>query len=52
MIILRNREPVVRLIPAGEPAPTRQFGALAGKVAVSAAFFEPLPEGELAAWGE
>ena len=37
---MRDKEPVVRLVPAGEPVPTRQFGALAGKVAVTNAFFE------------
>lgn len=50
VIILRNKEPVVRLVPAGEPVPTRQFGALAGKVVVTEAFFEALPETELDDW--
>jgi hypothetical protein len=31
-------------------SPTRSFGALAGEVAVSAAFFEPLPDSELTGW--
>jgi prevent-host-death family protein len=50
VVILRGTEPVVRLVPAGEPAPKRVFGALAGKVVVTDAFFEPLPADELAAW--
>ena len=50
VVILRGTEPVVRLVPAGDPAPKRVFGALAGKVAVTDAFFEPLPADELAAW--
>ena len=41
-------KPYARLLPlAAEPA-RRQPGRLAGKV--GAAFFEPLPEGELSAW--
>ena len=52
VIIMRDREPTVRLVPIGEPTPTRAFGALAGKVSVTPAFFEPLPDDELAAWGE
>lgn len=50
VIIMRDKEPVVRLVPAGDPAPSRKFGALAGKVAVTEAFFEPLPESELVGW--
>ena len=50
VIIMRGTEPAVRLIPAGDAVPKRQFGALAGKVAVTPAFFEPLPDDELAAW--
>jgi prevent-host-death family protein len=52
VIIMRDQEPAVRLVPVGEPAPKRQFGALAGKVSVTPAFFEPLPDDELAVWGE
>ena len=52
VIIMRDREAAVRLVPVGEPVPTRRFGALAGKVSVTAAFFDPLPESELAGWGE
>lgn len=52
VIIMRDQEAVVRLVPVGEPVPTRQFGALAGKLSLTAAFFEPLPADELVAWGE
>ena len=52
VIIMRDQEPAVRLVPVGEPMPRRAFGALAGKVSVTAAFFELLPDAELAAWGE
>ena len=49
---MRGKEPAVRLVPANVPAPKRVFGALAGKVVVTAAFFEPLPEDELTGWEE
>ncbi len=50
VVILRGTAPVVRLVPARSPAPQRRFGALAGKVVVTDAFFEPLTPEELAAW--
>lgn len=50
VVIFRGKDPVVRLIPASDPLPKRTFGALAGKVTVTEAFFEPLPANELAAW--
>jgi prevent-host-death family protein len=50
VIITRDHVPTVRLVPVGEPKPMRQFGALTGQVQVTAAFFEPLSEDELAGW--
>ena len=52
VIIARNSEPVVRLVPVGRPKPKRVFGALAGKIALTPEFFEPLPDDELEAWGQ
>ena len=52
ILIMRDREPAARLVAAGERVPRREFGALAGKVFVTDAFFEPLPADELSAWGE
>ncbi len=49
VVIARGREPVARLVPL-QPAGKRVFGALQGTVSVGRAFFEPLPEAELAAW--
>lgn len=49
IIIMRGKVPAARLVALGMN-PTRKFGALAGEVSVSAAFFEPLPESELRAW--
>ena len=56
-----NGEILVRLVASvsAETAPTatpiprepkRQFGAMRGRIAVDDAFFDPLPESELAAW--
>ena len=50
VIIMRDKEPAVRLVPVGERVPRRQPGALAGELVVTAAFFEPLPPEELDAW--
>ena len=57
-----NGEILVRLVAsvsAEHPTPTatpiphepkRQFGAMRGRIAVDDAFFDPLPESEIAAW--
>lgn len=50
VVIQRGRDAVVRLVSVKAVAPNRQFGALAGKISVTAAFFEPLPLEEIAAW--
>ena len=52
IVIARGKTPVVRLVPAGSKAPRRRFGAMKGSARVTPAFFEPLPNEELAAWGE
>jgi prevent-host-death family protein len=49
VVILRGRTPVARLVGI-VAEPTRSFGALAGEVQVTPAFFEPLPDAELGAW--
>lgn len=45
----RRRNPAARLVGIAV-TPTRAFGALKGEVAVTEAFFEPLPADELDAW--
>lgn len=52
IIIARGKEPAVRLTPVqpAEPKKRRVPGRLKGKIALTDAFFEPLPEDELAAW--
>jgi len=49
IIIMRGKVPAARLVGLSS-GPSRCFGALAGEVSVSSAFFEPLPESELDHW--
>lgn len=50
ILIMRGTKPAARLVSVDNVPAVREFGALAGQVSVTAAFFEPLPEEELAAW--
>lgn len=50
VVIARGRRPVVRLVPVTAAPPSRRFGAMRGRARVGAAFFKPLPAGELDAW--
>lgn len=52
VVIMRGSQPVVRLVPVGDAAPERRFGALAGQLSIPPSFFDALPESELSAWGE
>lgn len=49
VVIARRGQPVARLVSC-KPRGKRQFGALKGKIALTDAFFEPLPEDELKLW--
>ncbi len=49
VVIARRGEPVARLV-ACKARVKRQPDILKGKLVVSDAFFDPLPEEELAAW--
>lgn len=51
VMIARGKFPVARLV-AAEPVKRRKFGALKGAVGFDETFFDPLPDDELAAWGE
>lgn len=51
VIIARGRTAVVRLVPVEASRPKRRFGSMRGRAAVTDAFFEPLPEELLKAWG-
>jgi prevent-host-death family protein len=52
IVIARNNEPVVRLVPVQQEKPRREFGALRGKLVVPDEFFDPLPDEELDAWDQ
>jgi prevent-host-death family protein len=50
IIIARGKEPIAKLVPFQAQATKRRFGAFRGVISIGPAFFEPLPEEELAAW--
>jgi prevent-host-death family protein len=50
IILAKAGKPYARLMPLAAPVARRQAGRLAGRV--DDAFFEPLPEEDLAAWEE
>lgn len=50
VVLARAGKPVARLVRCGGAPAVRRFGAMAGRAQAGAAFFEPLPETELAAW--
>ena len=50
VIIARGSSPVVRLAPLHTAKPKRKFGSMRGQIALTDAFFETLPDDELALW--
>jgi prevent-host-death family protein len=50
VVIARRDVPAVRLVRVDQPKPKRVFGAYKGKFEMTDAFFDPLPEDELALW--
>ncbi len=50
VVIARGGKPVVRLVALAAEKPRRQPGVLKGKIHVTDAFFEPLPEDEMRYW--
>ena len=50
VIISRGDKAVVRMVSMEPPKPKRVFGACKGRFALTDAFFEPLPDDELALW--
>ncbi len=52
IVIARNSEPVVRLVPVCAEQPRRRRGSLEGQVFVPDSFFDPLPPVELEAWDQ
>lgn len=49
IVIAKSGKPKVRLVPVEDP-PKRELGFMEGWDVPDEAFFEPLPEEELAAW--
>lgn len=49
IVIARGKQPVVRLVAVKKPK-KRKPGMFKGKVEIGPAFFEPLPDDELALW--
>jgi antitoxin (DNA-binding transcriptional repressor) of toxin-antitoxin stability system len=50
VVIARGDNPVVRLAPIEPAKKKRVFGSMKGQIALTDAFFEPLPDDELALW--
>ena len=50
IVIARGKVPAVKLVPVNAEIPARKFGSMKGRARVTPAFFESLPEEELAAW--
>ncbi len=50
MVIARGAEPVVKLTPVNAKKRSRTYGAFKGQFELTDAFFEPLPDDELALW--
>ncbi len=50
IVLARGKVPIAKLVPYQPLTPKRLFGALRGVVSVGPAFFEPLPDEELALW--
>lgn len=50
VVLARAGRPVARLVRLGGAPAKRRFGAMKGRAAAGDAFFEDLPDDELAAW--
>lgn len=50
VIVERNHKPVIKLVPAQPPKKKPLLGAFKGQFKLDDAFFEPLPDDELALW--
>jgi Antitoxin of toxin-antitoxin stability system len=50
VLIARGKKVVAKIVPVGTSPKKRRLGILRGKLKVTDAFFEPLPDEELDAW--
>lgn len=51
VVIAKGKEPVVKLVAVEQPKKRPLLGRCKGKFELGDAFFEPLPDDELEAWG-
>ena len=51
VVIARDGQPAVKLVPLDTNTPAPTFGALAGRIRVPASFFDALPDDEPSGWG-
>jgi prevent-host-death family protein len=51
VIVERNKQPVIKLVPAAPPHKKPLLGRMKKKFELGEAFFEPLPDEELRSWG-
>jgi prevent-host-death family protein len=52
IIIARDTQPVVKLVPVEAPIRKREPGTFKGEFTVTTEFFEPLPDDELDGWAQ
>ena len=50
IVLARGQTPIAKLVPFRPSGQKRQFGVLRGVIKVDDAFFDALPEAELAVW--
>jgi len=50
IVLARGDQPIARLVPYLQPKANRVSGAFRGQISLGPAFFEPLPEEDLALW--
>ena len=51
IVLARGKVPIAKLVPLVPVGVRRQFGAMRGQFTIDPAFFEPMAEADLAAWG-
>ena len=52
IVIAKAGKPIARIVPIDDTPTDRTPGIAKGEFALTDAFFDPLPDDELAAWGQ
>ena len=52
IVIAKAGKPIARIVPIDDTPADRTPGIAKGEFALTDAFFDPLPDDELAAWGQ